>query len=425
MPLPPCPELLASFHPVFAPQPGDALPAPRVQGLYLNTVLASQAETIQDEILGSSRGVANQTFTLAAFPVIAEQLWVNELAALSEGERAALTARDDVEIDDLKDDQGTTTAFWVRWQPVDDLTEAQAADRVYSIDRTFGQVQFGDGIHGMVPPAGRDNLQVTYQAGGGVRGNVAAGLITALRTTIPFVDRVVNRLAAGGGSDTETLDRALERGPQMLKHRGRAVTAEDFEWLTREASQAIARVKVLPNFNDQGRFETGWVTVIIVPESQDARPFPSPQLRAQVEQYLRDRAANLVTFPRQVQVTGPTYVAVDVEAELVPTQIELAPQVEATALQRLRQFLHPLTGGYLNRGWEFGRLPCLSDFYTLLEDIAEVDHVDHLAMTLRAVTPTGFTVGEPQRVTEEEPLAVTMPEHTLIYGETLTITVKA
>jgi hypothetical protein len=423
--LQPCPALLASFHPAFAPQPSGAPPAPRVQGLYPNTVLASQTETIQDEILGSSRGVANQTFTLAAFPVIAEQLWVNELATLSEGERAALTARDDVEVDDIKDDQGATIAFWVRWRPVDDLTKAQAADRVYSIDRTFGQVQFGDGIHGMVPPAGRDNLQVTYQAGGGVRGNVAAGLITVLRTTIPFVDHVVNRIAAGGGSDTEPLDRALERGPQMIKHRGRAVTAEDFEWLTRAASQAIARVKVLPTFNDQGRFETGWVTVIIVPESPEARPLPSPQLRAQVEQYLRDRAANLVTFPRHVQVTGPTYVAVDVEAELVPTRIELAPQVEATALQHLRQFLHPLTGGYLNRGWEFGRLPCLSDVYALLEDVGGVDHVGHLAMTLRAVTPTGTTVGEPQRVTEEEPLAVTMPEHTLIYGDTLTITVKA
>jgi predicted phage baseplate assembly protein len=279
-------------------------------------------------------------------------------------------------------------------------------------------------MHGMVPPTGRDNLQVTYQAGGGARGNVAAGLITALRTTIPFVDRVVNRISAGGGSDTEALNRALERGPQMIKHRGRAVTAEDFEWLTREASQAIARVKILPTFNDQGQVETGWVTVIIVPESQDARPLPSPQLRAQVEQYLRDRAANLVTFPRHVQVTGPTYVAVNVEAELVPTQIEQAPQVEATALQRLRQFLHPLTGGYLNRGWEFGRLPCLSDFYALLEDIDEVDHVDHLAMTLRAVTATGATLGEAQRVTEEEPLAVTLPEHTLIYGETHTITVK-
>jgi hypothetical protein len=424
-PLQPCPELLTVFHPSFAHQQSDTPPAPRVQGLYRNTVWALQAETVQDEILGSSSGVANQTFVMAKFPVIAEQLWVNELATLSEGERTALAERNDIEVDDVKDDQGTTIAFWIRWQSIDDLTEAQATDRVYSIDRTFGQVQFGDGIHGMIPPPGRNTIKVTSQAGGGSQGNVEAGAITALRTALPFVESVVNRLPAGGGSDTETLPRALERSPQTIKNRGRAVTAEDFEWLAREASQAIARVKVLPTFNDQGTFETGWVTVIIVPESRDPRPFPSPPLRAEVEQYLRDRAANLVAFPRHVQVTGPTYVAVNVQAELVLTQIEQAPQVEATALQRLRQFLHPLTGGYLNTGWEFGRLPCLSDFYTLLEDIDGVDHVDTLLMTLRAVTQTGVTLGEPQQVTEEQPLAVTMPEHTLIYGETHTITVKA
>ena len=393
----PCPELLAVFHPSFAHQHSDTPPAPRVQGLYRNTVWAAQAETIQDEILGSSSGVANQAFVLAKFPVITEQLWVNELATLSEGERTALTERSDVEVDDVKDDQGTTIAFWIRWRSIDDLTEAEATDRVYSIDRTFGQVQFGDGIHGMIPPPGRNTIKVTYQAGGGVQGNVAAGLITALRTALPFVESVVNRLPGGGGSDTETLARALERSPQTIKNRGRAVTVEDFEWLAREASQAIARVKVLPTFNDQGTFETGWVTVIIVPESQDPRPFPSPPLRAGVEQYLRDRAANLVAFPRHVQVSGPTYVAVNVEAALVLTQIEQAPEVEATALQRLRQFLHPLTGGYLNRGWEFGRLPCLSDFYTLLEDIDGVDHVDNLMMTLRAVTPTGATLGNRNR----------------------------
>ena len=425
VPLPPCPELLASFHPSFSPQQSNMPPAPLVNGIYVNTVWAIQAETIQNEILGSSRGSAGQRFTLAKFPVITAQLWVNELATLSEGERTALVESNHLEIDDVKDDRGTTIAFWIRWLPIDDLATAGPTERVYSIDLTFGQIQFGDGRNGMVPPTDRDNIKVTYQAGGGAQGNVAAGIVTALRTTIPLVDRVANPIAAGGGSDTETIDRALERGPQRIKHRDRAVTAEDFEWLTREASPAIARVKVLPTFNDRGQFETGWVTVIIVPESQVARPLPSPQLRARVEQYLRQRSANVVAFPRRVQVTGPTYVEVNVTAELVPTQIELAPQVEATALRRLSQFLHPLTGGYLNRGWEFGRLPCLSDFYTLLEDIDGVDHVAALSMTLRAVTPEGKTVGEPRQVDEDEHLAVTMPDHTLVYGETHTITVKA
>ncbi len=425
VPLPGCPDVLASFDPPFARQQSDIAPAPQVHGIHVNTVWATQAETIQNEILGSSRGDADQTFALAKFPVIDAQLWVNELATLSEGERTAFVESDDVEVDKVINDQGTTTAFWIRWLPIDDLAAASATDRVYRIDLTFGQIQFGDGQRGMVPPTDRDNIKATYQSGGGAQGNVPAGLITALRTTMPLVDSVANPISAGGGSDTEALDRALERGPQRIKHRNRAVTAEDFEWLTREASQAIARVKVLPTFNDRGQFDTGWVTVIIVPESQEARPLPSPQLRAQVEQYLRQRSANLVAFPRRVQVTGPTYVEVNVTAELVPTQIEQAPEVETAALRQLAAFLHPLTGGYLNRGWEFGRLPCLSDFYTLLEDIGGVDHVANLSMTLRAVTPTGVTVGESRQVTEDEPLAATMPEHTLVYGETHTITVKA
>jgi predicted phage baseplate assembly protein len=275
----------------------------------------------------------------------------------------------------------------------------------------------------MVPPFGRDNLKATYQAGGGAKGNVAAAQITTLRTTIPFVERVSNPEPAGGGSDTETLERALERGPQMLKHRGRAITAEDFEWIAREASRAVARVKCLPTFDDQGLFATDWVTLIIVPESQAERPLPSPQLRRSVATYVRERAANVVVFPEHVQVVGPTYVEVSVTATLFPMSIDLAPQIETQTLDRLTAFLHPLTGGYDGRGWEFGRLPCLSDFYTVLEAIAGVDHVGPLTMTLRAITPTGATLAQ-QVVRADLPVAVSAPAYTLVFSGTHQITVQ-
>lgn len=422
----PCADLLESFHPRFSVS-REALEvpaAPRVKGIHLNTALAIQAETIQDEILGSSSGNADQTFTLAKLPVITEEIRVNEIGGLSEGERKELKERKDVETEEVVDETGEVTEFWVLWRPIDDLLEAAGTDRVYEIDRTFSQIQFGDGIHGKVPPIGRDNIRATYQAGGGAKGNLEASLITALRTTIPFIDGVNNPEPAGGGADTELLESALERGPQAIKHRGRAVTVEDFEWLTREASRAITRVKCLPTFNDQGEFEAGWVTVIIVPESQEARPTPSPQLRLRVENYLRDRAANVVSFPEHVQVTGPTYVEVNVAAAVFPTRIDLAPQVETAAFREIRRFLHPLTGGYDNSGWELGRLPCLSDFYTLLETIEGVDHVENLSMTLQAVTPTGVPIDEPKQVTEDRPLDVRMPEYALIYSGDHIFTVK-
>lgn len=391
-------------------------PSPVMNGIYLNTAWAVQSETIRDEILGSSTGIADQKYTLTKFPVVAEEIWVDELATLTESERKTVAESGPEDVREVLDDAGNLTRFYIRWTAADDLAEAGAGDRFYAIDRTFGQVQFGDGVHGMVPPIGKDNIIATYQAGGGSRGNVAAGLISTLRTTIPFVDKVLNPAAAGGGSDTELVESAITRGPRSIKHRGRAVTAEDFEQLAREASQAVARVKCLPTFNDRGEYETNWVTVIIVPESADVRPAPSPQLRYNVEQYLRERATSTAAFLGQVKVSGPAYVEVTVNADIYPETMDLAPQVEADAIAALESFLHPLTGGYTQSGWEFGRLPCLSDFYALLEAIEGMDHIENLRMTLSAVTPGGARVGEPRVVSEDRPLDVVVPVYTLVYS---------
>lgn len=423
----PCTESLDTLDLPFVS--GTALagiaPAPVFTGVYLNTAWGVQSETITDEILGSSAGIADQQYNLTKFPVVAEEIWVDELATLTESERKTFAEQTPEVVREVKDDAGNLTRFYIRWNATEDLAETGAADRVYAIDRTFGQVQFGDGVRGTVPPIGKDNIIATYRAGGGSRGNVAAGLIVTLRTTIPFVDKVLNPAAAGGGSDTELVESAIVRGPRSIKHRGRAVTAEDFEQLARESSQAVARVKALSNFNDRGEYETNWVTVIIVPGSSDARPTPSPQLRARVEQYLRERAASSVAFLKQVKVSGPAYVEVTVGADIYAESIDLAPQVEADAVAALEAFLHPLTGGYTQSGWEFGRLPCLSDFYARLEAVEGMDHIENLRMTLSPVTPGGAKAGEPRVVSEDRPLDVVVPVYTLVYSGEHKFDVKA
>ncbi|MFL6332151.1 MAG: putative baseplate assembly protein [Pyrinomonadaceae bacterium] len=423
----PCSESLETLDLPFVS--GSVLagtaPAPVFTGLYLNTAWGVQSETVRDEILGSSDGIADQKYTLTKSPVFSEEVWVDELATLTESERKTLGEQTPEQVREVKDDAGNLTRFYIRWSPTEDLAEAGAADRVYDIDRTFGQVEFGDGVHGTVPPIGKDNIIATYRAGGGSRGNVAAGLITTLRSTIPFVDSVLNPAAAGGGSDTELVESALVRGPRFVRHRGRAVTAEDFEQLALEASQGVARVKALPLFNDRGEYETNWVTVIIVPGSADARPTPSPQLRYRVEQYLRERAAGSVVFPKQLKVSGPAYVEVKVNADIYAESIDLAPQVEAAAVAALEAFLHPLTGGYSQSGWEFGRLPCLSDFYRLLEGVAGMDHIENLRMTLSPVTPGGVKAAEPRVVSEDRPLDVVVPVYTLVYSGEHKFDVKA
>jgi uncharacterized phage protein gp47/JayE len=409
----PCPELLELFHPKFSVPAARSTPPPPpiVQGIFPNTVWALQAETIRDEILGSSNGQAHQTYTLLRNPVVSEEIWVNEINTLTEGERKQLAAQDPEQIQEVRDEQGQLTHVWVRWRTVADFLESTPTSRDYVLDRVLGTVQFGDGRRGMVPPIGVDNLKANYQFGGGAHGNVAADTVISLKTTVAGVDKVTNHEPAGGGADTELLDKALERGPQAIKHRNRAIAREDFEWLARQASNDIAKVKCLPTTNQDGEFETGWVVVIIAPHSQEAQPLPSAELIRQVQRYLSDRCPNVVSAAKKLLVTGPAYVEVSVTAEVFATSIDVISQVQSETIKSLKKFLHPLTGGPEDTGWDFGRLVCLSDIMALLEALPNVDHVDNVTMQLR----DGIT-NAARIITDEALFSATLPPYAMIFS---------
>jgi uncharacterized phage protein gp47/JayE len=416
----PCPELLEVFHPTFSvPAALSTFPPPPIlQGIFPNTTWALQAETIREEILGSSDGRAYQTYALLRNPVVSEEIWVNEINTLTEEEGKKLAAQDPQQIQEVRDEQGQLTQAWVRWRTVEDLLESTPTSRDYVIDRVLGTVQFGDGTRGMVPPIGIDNIKANYQFGGGAHGNVAAGTVISVKTSVAGVDTVTNHEPAGGGADTESLAQALERGPQAIKHRNRAIAREDFEWLARQASSNIAKVKCLPTTNQDGEFETGWVVVIIAPHSQEPQPLPSAELIRQVQRYLADRCPNVVSAAKKLLVTGPAYVEVSVTADVFATSIDVLSQVQSEALKSLKKFLHPLTGGPEGTGWDFGRLVCLSDIMALLEAVPNVDHVDNVTMQLRDVK-TNIA----RTITDEVLLAATLPPYAMIFSGEHNVTV--
>ena len=352
--------------------------SPEVKGVHLNTTFAIQAERIEDEILGSSDGTTDQEFEFTKIPVIAEEIWIDEGASFDE-EKNTITAELG---EDSVSDSTDETGFWVRWLAVEDFFDSKPESRHYVIDRATGEVKFGDGVYGMVPPIGRDNIKASYLFGGGKTGNVEAYEVTTLKTPISYVDKVTNPWHAGGGADVELLGDAMERGPWVIKHRDRAVTIEDFEWLARQASRDVARTKCM---KEAAGMEVGSVTVIILPRSGEDKPVPSFELENVVEKYLSERCSNVISL----KVKGPVYIEVSVSVDVYPTSIDLAPLAEREALDRLESFLHPLTGGTDGKGWEFGRLTCLSDIYALLEGIAEIDHVENVVTSMFEAEPGG------------------------------------
>ncbi|EFM11321.1 hypothetical protein PaecuDRAFT_1767 [Paenibacillus curdlanolyticus YK9] len=385
-------------------------PAPIIQGLHRNTTLVDQAESYRDEVIGSSRGTPDAVFTVSKVPVVAEELFIDELSSISDRERQLLQDNGTVFVEE-KDEKGIVTRFWVRWKSTDTLAAAAPDERSYAIDRTSGRLQFGDGVHGMIPPIGTNNIKLHYRCGGGTRGNVPAGAITMLKSSIAYVDGVVNPCAAAGGYDTEDAEAAKARGPVMIHHRNRAVTAADYESLAFEAARGIARVKCLPNVNEQGLPQAGRMTLIIVPQSVDQLPQPSATLRQLVTGYIQERAANVVAGRGHIHVRGPAYAEVAVRAVLVAVGMEDVPEVERIAIGRLQSFLHPLAGGPASQGWEFGRVPALSDLYALLSGVAGLAYVDRLEMLIRD------SEGNEWVINASQPASMTaFPPHMLIYS---------
>jgi predicted phage baseplate assembly protein len=207
-------------------------------------------------------------------------------------------------------------------------------------------------------------------------------VVKELRTSLPFVDSVTNVVAASGGSDAETVDDVLERGPQTIKNRDRAVTTEDYVWLAQQASTLVHRVKCLPTtrptVNEQLQFDPGSVTLLLVPESEEPRPRPSQQLIRQVRDELLARSLSILKL--QIFVIPPTYIDVRVRAEVIPVVPEEASVVEGRIENRLRTFLHPVQGGPEGQGWEFGRNVYISEIYQVIEDVEGVDVVLSLVL---------------------------------------------
>lgn len=399
-------------------QSGNFRILPRLRRLLTNTIWAVQATTLREEVLGSSTHDPNQVFVANNTPIL-----MGQQLEVQEGQVPPLFESDQVTV--IRDDLGEIEAVWVLWQEVPDFYGSSAHDRHYILDRQTGEIRFGDGQAGMIPPRGRNNIRLSfYRTGGGKQGNVTSQTISQLKTTIPYIDRVINLEAAAGGAQQETLDRLKERVPKQLRHRNRAVTLEDMADLAYSASTDVARVKVVPpdlmtanfspldqkfwldptkanvpfedslneklraitNETERTAFEkmmreinrrAGQVKLIILPYGSDRQPSPSLALLEQVETYIRSRCEVTV----DLVLTAPKWQEVSVTATITPISLSEADLVRNSVRQRLEAFLHPLTGGK-GLGWQFGRYPQKSDFYAIIQSISGVERVNYLEVEL-------------------------------------------
>jgi predicted phage baseplate assembly protein len=211
------------------------------------------------------------------------------------------------------------------------------------------------------------------------------------------VGQVSNRGPATGGRDAETLEAAMLRAPAMLRTRDRAVTAADYEFLARQASADIGRVKCLqPLAEEGGRIIPGQIYVLVIPRQQRPQGFlePSqlelkPETLKELHLYLDDRRM----LTTRLDIRPPAYRWVSVKVQLKADPSVAPAAVEQSVLARLHSYLNPLAGGPDGKGWPFGRELFISDVYQCLQGLPDVQFVRGVEMF--EAKPGGDAIGDP------------------------------
>ena len=346
-------------QPTFAASPRVASASILALGV---TVPAEHSTRLPAELLGRSTGQPGQVFTVSGAPV----------ARPRDEEGVLVVAR------------GVTE----RWTEVPDFASSGPGDRHVVWDSTTGEVRFGPAIrhpdgavrqHGAVPPDGAEIRVTPYRTGGGARGNVGARTLTSLRSGLPFVSSVSNARAASGGVDAETVAEAKVRGPLTLRTGQRAVTAADFEAITRQASVEVARARCLPAATSGSPV----VRVLIVPQVRtDARTHRiddfalSPTLFDAVASSIDER--RMVGVP--VEIGTPFYQGVSVAALVRTLPGRPAAMVRQRVSDALTRYVHPLTGGPDGTGWPFDASLTASAATQVVEGVDGVLAVDELQL---------------------------------------------
>ncbi|QJD84385.1 baseplate J/gp47 family protein [Cohnella herbarum] len=352
---------------------------PGVKSIHRNAVLAVQQRTVLNEYPESGKGghVLSQT------PVVGQVVWVDETGFIGEHELSRLTEADPDRYEIYRDSEGSVQRLWVRWDEVKSLTGSKADQRNYTIQPATGFIRFGDGVRGMAPPQeGGDKIRVTYRVTNGSRGNVGAGQIAGIMQSLAFVSGVVNPAPAIGGGDSEALEAALRRGPQQLKHRGRAISASDVEWLVKETDPGILKVKCLPNRNVRLEYSPGSFAVVALPSGGEAGKEHFPETKRKLETALRRKASNLVAMGGKLTVLVPAFIEISVIATVVVDSPDLIVPVEVSCTDVLNRFLDPISGQLDGQGWEIGEPVHASAFYGLLQSVRGVQRVEQLHISV-------------------------------------------
>jgi len=323
---------------------------------FKDVIPVREGRTISKELIGISTGLPNQRYRLAQPKLLRNSLeitvdtgvpsppWRLRKNIIYSGR--ALTP-DQLKALEYQDRISSTLAF------------SRGADTDYTIETDENEVTtviFGDGQYGQIPGGGA-RIIANYRVGGGAVGNVGARQIKGI-SKAPQLQligaKVLNREAASGGAERETIEQAVKYGPTVFRSMQRAVTAEDY----------VSQAKLFPGVSKARAESSNWNLIKLYIAPTGSGEAPTDTLKEDLLTYFEDKRM-LTTF---VQIESPDYVNIEVSVEIEVVPYFIGEKVRADAENAIAQLFN-------FEKVDFKQIIYLSKIYEALESLDGVDSV--------------------------------------------------
>jgi hypothetical protein len=262
--------------------------------------------------------------------------------------------------------------------PYNERIDLQPQDKVFFLDPIKGMIFFGDGIHGKIPEYGSSNILVQfYNYTQGASGNCKAGEI--VNCDFSGVLDVLNPFSSVGGRESQSIEEKIEDGIQKIVDRDRAIGANDFTRLAKEATSQIHDVRT--------KIQGGVIELILLPKPVGEQKYPEPKdfrgLRDFVASYVRKRS--LISLDLKVRLVQfePVDLRLVVSVHKGSVSKELQQKIEDWIFMELNPYTNRLSFG--------NSIHC--DVFLPIIQIEGVRHVKNCFVYDHAPLKKGWNVG--------------------------------
>lgn len=368
----------------------DIVSRPIINSIDFNAVKVIQKNSREPEYFSIASNEENKVCYLSMPNVSDVEVWVNEYENISTVEQERFLSMPKNLAEPEYDDFGNLEKLWVKWKEVPNLIAYGNMDRVYEIDYPKGEIKFGNGINGKIPPEQYDeSIKIKYSICNGEEGNIESGEIEGFMDSYREIVSVTNPYPIMGGVNMETVDSAASRMFSQVAGGNRLVSLTDFEDAIKFNDRNIYSVKCVAHVDEDSKPAVGITSIAILPKKfmQGFEKFQG--IKNHIWKFIDEKAPATLSNSVRLRVFEVNYVETSVSVDVVVDDFNAYQGVYSGIEKKLEEFLNPVTGNFSRKGWNIGDFPQKEFIYNYIKSVPNIKWIKSLNIFTKLITPEG------------------------------------